>query len=37
VAHDDRASNQRDNKTDAETITRFHETLASQVNALFPD
>ena len=37
VAHDDRAGNQRDNKTDAGTITLFHETLASQLNALFPD
>ena len=37
VAHDDRAGNQGDDKTDAETITLFHETLASQLNALFPD
>ena len=37
VAHHHRAGNQRDDKTDAETITLFHETLASQLNALFPD
>ena len=33
----DRAGNQRDNKTDAGTITLFHETLASQLKRLFPD
>ena len=37
VAHHHRAGNQRDSKTDAGTITRFNETLASQLNALFPD
>ncbi len=37
IAHNDRAGNQRDDKTQAETITLFRETLASQLNSLFPD
>ncbi len=37
VAHHHHAGNQRDKKMQAETITLFHETLASQLNALFPD
>jgi hypothetical protein len=37
VAHHHRAGDQRDNETDAETMTRSNGTLASQLNALFPD
>ncbi len=34
--NDHHAGNQCDNETDAETITLFHETLASQLERPFP-